>query len=113
MKLRVAYAKSRYKGKVYRTSLVVTSYRDEHGVARNKTLVSLAKLPAFVVEVIDQALKLGHSHVLDDYVSIHEIDPVESVVVGPVWVAWTVLKQLGIFGWLMTALSFQRNSLPT
>ena len=44
MKLRVAYAKRRYKDKVYETPLVVTSYRDANGVARNKTIVSLANL---------------------------------------------------------------------
>ena len=106
MKLRVAYAKSRYKVKVYQTPLVVTSYRDEHGVARNKTIVSLAKLPAFLVQLIDKALKLGDNRVLDEYVSLQEIQHEESVVLGPVWVVWTVLKQLGIFSLLMAALSF-------
>ena len=53
MKLRVAYAKRRYKDKVYETPLVVTSYRDEHGTSRNKTIVSLAKLPKYIVEAIE------------------------------------------------------------
>ena len=108
MKLRVAYAKSRYKDKLYQTPLVVTSYRDENGVARNKTIVSLAKLPSFIVELIDRALKLGDTSVLDEYVSIKEIQHEESIVLGPVWVVWSVLKQLGLFGLLMTALSFRQ-----
>ena len=106
MKLRVAYAKSRYKGKVYQTPLVVTSYRDEHGTARNKTLVSLAKMPAFLVELIDQALKLGDTSVLEKYVSLEELQYLHAVVLGPVWVVWSVLQQLGIFAWLRASLSF-------
>ena len=49
MKLRVAFAKRRYKDKAYQTPLVVTSYRGEKGVARNRTILSLAKLPAYIV----------------------------------------------------------------
>jgi hypothetical protein len=59
MKRRVAYAKSRYKDTVYETPLVVTSYRDEHGTSRNTTIVSLAKLPAFIVKLVEEGLKRG------------------------------------------------------
>ncbi len=105
MKLRVAYAKRRYKDKVYVTPLIVTSYRDENGVARNKTLCSLAKLLDFVVKVIENALKLGDTDVLAKYVHIREIKYLYSIVIGPVFVVFTLLKQLGIFSLLMTHLS--------
>ena len=59
MKLRVAYAKRRYKDKVYQTPLVVTSYRDENGVARNQTVLSLAALPRHAVKALEKALKNG------------------------------------------------------
>ena len=59
MKLRVAYAKCRYKDRVYETPLVVTSYRDEHGTSRNKTIVSLAKLPKYIVKLVEEGLKRG------------------------------------------------------
>jgi hypothetical protein len=105
MKLRVAYAKSRYKDTVYETPLVVTSYRDENGVARNKTIVSLAKLPRFVVNVIDAALKRGDTSVLDEYVHPDEIHHLGSWVVGPVFVVITLLKQLGIFSLVLAHLT--------
>lgn len=97
MKLRVAYAKRRYKDTVYETPLVVTSYRDENGVARNKTIVSLARLPKLVVNLIDQALKRGDTQVLDEYVHPNEVRYLGSWVVGPVFVVVTLLKQVGIF----------------
>jgi transposase len=106
MKMRVAYAKSSYKDKTYTTPLVVTSYRDEKGVSRNRTIVSLAKLPDFVVEVIAEALKRGDSSVLAEYVHMDEVEHVHSVVLGPVFVALGILKQLGIYQLL-------RASLPT
>lgn len=59
MKLRVTYAKRSYKDRTYITPLVQYSYRDEHGTPRHKTVVSLAQLPAYVVKVIDEALKQG------------------------------------------------------
>ena len=67
MKLRVAYAKRRYKDKVYETPLVVTSYRDENGVARNRTILSLAKLPAYIVKLVEEGLKRGDAGALDEY----------------------------------------------
>ena len=108
MKMRVAWAKSRYKDTVYRTPLVVTSYRDENGTPRNKTIVSLAKLPRFVVRLVEEGLKRGDASVLEEYVHIDELRHLRSVVVGPVFVVLTVLKQLGIFSLLMGALSFKQ-----
>ncbi|MBD3266942.1 IS1634 family transposase [bacterium] len=105
MKLRVAYAKSRYKDTVYETPLVVTSYRDENGVARNKTIVSLAKLPRYVVKVIELALKRGDTQVLDEYIHPKEISHQSSLVVGPVFVVVSLMKQLGIFSLLLAALT--------
>lgn len=108
MKMRVAYAKSRYKDKTYTTPLVVTSYRDEKGVARNRTIVSLAKLPDFVVELIAEALKRGDSSVLAEYVHMDDVEHVHSVVLGPVFVTLSILKQLGIYQLLRASLSLKQ-----
>jgi transposase len=108
MKMRVAYAKSRYKDKVYTTPLVVTSYRDENGVARNKTLASLAKLPDFIVKLIEKALQRGDDSVLEEYVHIQDVHYLSSMTVGPVYVVWSLLKQLGIYGLLFASLSIQQ-----
>jgi hypothetical protein len=105
MKLRVAYAKRRYKDRTYSTPLVVTSYRDSHGTPRNKTLASLAKLPAFLVDLIDRALRLGDTDVLAQYLHIGELKHVRSLVVGPVYLVFSLLKQLGVFDLLRARLS--------
>lgn len=105
MKMRVGYARRSYKGKVYETPLVITSYRDEQGTPRNKTLANLSKLPTFVVNLIAEALKAGESAVLEEYVHIKEITHLGSYVIGPVFVAASVLKQLGIFETLKHSLS--------
>ncbi|MCP4201635.1 MAG: IS1634 family transposase [bacterium] len=105
MKLRVAFAKRRYKDRTYSTPLVVTSYRDSHGTPRNKTLASLAKLPAFLVDLIDRALRLGDTDVLAQYLHIGELKHVRSLVVGPVYLVFSLLKQLGIFDLLRAHLS--------
>jgi len=111
MKLRVMYARSRYKHKVYVTPLVVTSYRDANGVARNKTILSLAKLPSFVVHVIDQALKRGDTQVLEEYVHPDEIHFQRTLTVGPVFVVVTILKQLGIFSLLQAQLTLKQAAI--
>ena len=105
MKMRVAYAKRRYKNKVYETPLVVTSYRDQNGTPRNKTLANLSKLPQFVVELIDRALKRGDGSALDEYVHIEDLHYPGSVTIGPTFVAMAVLKQLGISEMLMKSLT--------
>lgn len=96
MKLRVTYAKSSYKGKVYRTPLVQYSYRDEKGTPRHKTVLSLTKLPEYVVKVIDEALKRGDTSVLNDYVPKKDIHYQKSIPVGAVVVAFAILTQLCI-----------------
>ena len=108
MKMRVAWAKSRYKDTVYETPLVMTSYRDEKGVARNKTIVSLAKLPRFVVDLIAEALKRGDDSVLAEYVHIDSVRHVRSVVLGPVFTVLSILKQLGIYQALRASLSLKQ-----
>ena len=108
MKLRVAYARRRYKDKVYETPLVVTSYRDGEGVSRNKTIASLAKLPNYIVELVEEGLKRGDASALDDCVALHEIAYPGSVVVGPAFVVLTVLKQLGIYDAVMSSLPPQQ-----
>lgn len=111
MRMRVAYAKSRYKDKIYTTPLVVTSYRDEEGVARNKTILSLAKMPDFVVDLIAKALKRGDSSVLAEYVHMDEVEHVRSVVLGPVFVTLSILKQLGIYQLLRTSLTLKQAAV--
>jgi len=105
MKLRVAYAKRRYKDRVYSTPLVVTSYRDANGTPRNKTLASLAKLPDFLVDLIDRALRLGDSDLLEQYLHIGQLKHLHSLIVGPVYVVVSLLKQLGIFDLLRSSLT--------
>lgn len=97
MKLRVARAKRRYKDKVYETPLVVTSYRDENGVARNKTVLSLAQMPDYLVDLIEQGLKRGDASALGAQVPIQAIDYAGCVVVGPSYVTLSILKQLHIY----------------
>lgn len=105
MKLRVGYARRSYKGKVYETPLVITSYRDKNGTPRNKTLANLAKLPAFIVNLIAEALKRGNAGVLEEYVHIKELVHQGSLVIGPAFVALSVLKQLGIVELVKASLS--------
>jgi len=108
MKLRVAHAKCRYKDKVYLTPLIVTSYRDEQGVARNKTLASLAKLPDWLIRWIQKGLKHGDETVLEEYVRVEELELERTWSVGPVFVALSVLKQLGVFALLLDHLGLKQ-----
>jgi len=105
MKMRVGYARRRYNDKVYETPLVITSYRDEQGTPRNKTLANLGKLPAFIVTLITEALKRGDAGVLEEYVHVKEITHLGSLMIGPAFVALSVLKQLGIVEILKDCLS--------
>ena len=105
MKMRVGYARRSYKGKVYETPLVITSYRDEHGTPRNKTLANLGNLPTFIVNLIAEALKRGDATVLEEYVHVKEIVHQGSLIIGPAFVAFSVLKQLGIFQLVQSCLS--------
>jgi transposase len=105
MKLRVGYARRSYKGKVYETPLVITSYRDKNGTPRNKTLANLAKLPAYMVNLIAEALRRGNAGVLEEYVHIKEMVHQGSLIIGPAFVVLSVLKQLGIVELLQVSLS--------
>jgi hypothetical protein len=108
MKLRVAYAKRRYKDKTYVTPLVVTSYRDEKGTARNKTVASLAQLPEHVVKAVEIALKQGEHPTLDEQISLRTLTYRGAVVVGPAFVVLALLKQLGIYERVVSALPRQQ-----
>lgn len=108
MKLRVAYAKSRYKDKVYQTPLVVTSYRDEQGVARNKTVASLAGLPDHAVKAVEMALKRGDCGPVEEVLGATEIAYNGAVVAGPAFVVLSTLRQLGIFEALTSRLTPQQ-----
>ena len=96
MKLRVAYAKRRYKDKTYITPLVVTSYRDENGTARNKTVLSLKDMPEFIVKLVEKGLKRGDASVLDEYAPVKTIAYENALAVGPAFVVLQLLKQLGV-----------------
>jgi transposase len=108
MKLRVAYAKSRYKDKVYQTPLVVTSYRDEQGVARNKTVASLAGLPAHAVKAVETALKCGDCGPAEEALGAAQVAYHGAVVAGPAFVVLSTLRQLGIYEALTSRLSPQQ-----
>ena len=103
--MRVGYARSSYKGKVYETPLVITSYRDKNGTPRNKTLANLSNLPSYVVNLIAEALRRGNASVLEEYVHIREIVHKGSLVIGPAFVVLSVFKQLGIVELLKASLS--------
>lgn len=59
MKMRVMIARRRYKDKVYETPLVVTSFRDDNGVSRNRTVLNLTGLPSHAIEAVRVALRGG------------------------------------------------------
>jgi len=59
MKMRVMIARRRYKDKVYETPLVVTSYRDDNGASRNRTVLNLTSLPPHAVQAVRVALREG------------------------------------------------------
>ena len=108
MKLRVAYAKRRYKDTVYQTPLVVTSYRDENGIARNKTIISLASLPDYAVKALEGALKRGDAGSLETVLTESDIQYQETVVAGPAFVVLNTLKQLGIYQSVLSHLPAQQ-----
>ena len=109
MKLRVSYAKSSYKGKIYTTPLVQHSYRDENGTPRHKTVLSLARLPDYVVKVIDEALKRGDASVLDDRVPKKSFHYQFSVCIGAAFAASGILLQLGVIELLKKLLTKSRS----
>ena len=109
MKLRVSYAKSSYKNRTYTTPLVQYSYRDKNGTPRNKTVVSLAKLPKSVVKVVDEVLKRGDTSVLDNYVPKTSFRYQFSICVGAAFVAFGILLQLGVIELLKKHLTKPRS----
>jgi len=113
MKLRVAYARGRYKDKVYETPLIVTSYRDENGTARNRTICSLSQVPRSVVSLIDAALKKGDTDILEDFVSVKDLSVEQSLSVGPGWTVLNIMKQLGIYSLLKEKLTSKQAAVIT
>lgn len=108
MKLRVTYAKSSYKNTTYTTPLVQYSYRDEHGTPRHKTVLSLTKLPPYVIKVIDAALKQGDASVLEQYAPVSTFRYEGAIPLGPAWVSHHVMEQVGIVAALREHLSEAR-----
>lgn len=105
MKLRVTYAKRKYKGKEYTTPLVVTSYRDAQGTPRHKTVINLSPLPSFLISIIDKALKQGKSEILEEHGLIDDIKYHNSLTIGPAYVVFQLLKQIGIHQIMKTFLT--------
>jgi len=105
MKLRVSYAKRNYKGKTYVTPLIVTSYRDEKGVARNKTILNISSLPDFVVKIIESALKIGDSDILSQFVDFTKINFTKALTVGPAYVVMQIMIQISMFSILKKYLT--------
>lgn len=93
---------------MYVTPLVVTSYRDENGTARNKTIVSLKDMPAFIVKLIEEGLRRGDASVLDEYTPVKTIAYENALAVGPAFVVLQLLKQLGIRQAIQAALPQQQ-----
>lgn len=93
MKMRVEDIKRPYKDKVYSYPFLVTSYRDQNGVARNKVIQSLSHLPKHAVEALRIAL---HSEGRVDSVPVDTIKYLDSLPFGDIWAVWSVMKQIGI-----------------
>jgi len=101
MKLRVTVAKRKYKDRIYETPLVVTSFRDDNGVPRTKTVVNLTGLPPHAVEAVRLALHHGSE-------SASAGVPVgysHSVPVGGAHAVRQVLQRLGVTDVLARHLS--------
>lgn len=93
MKMRVAYIKRPFKNKVYTYPFLVTSYRDENGIARNKTIIKLSYLPEHAVKALDFSLRFGES---GELVPKQEIKFYESIPFGDTWAVFSLAKRLGI-----------------
>jgi hypothetical protein len=109
MKLRVSHAKSSYKNKIYTTPLVQYSYRDKNGTPRHKTVVSLAKLPSYVVKVIEETLRRGDTSVLEDYFPKASFRYQFSISIGAVFAAFGILLQLSVIELLKKLLTAPRS----
>jgi transposase len=93
MKMRVDYIKRPYKDKTYVYPFLVSSYRDENGVSRNKVIQNLSHLPEYVVEAIRIALR-SEGEVKS--VPVDTIKYLDSLPFGDTWAVWTIMKQIGI-----------------
>lgn len=93
MKMRVEYIKRPYKDKVYAYPFLVTSYRDEKGLPRNKVVQNLSHLPKHVVEAIRVSLR---SEGEVEFVPTDTVKYLDSLPFGDTWAVWCVMKDLGI-----------------
>jgi transposase len=93
MKMRVDYIGKSYKDKVYSYPFLVTSYRDENGVSRNKVIQSLSHLPEHAVQALRTALR---SEGKVDSVPVDTIRYLDSLPFGDTWAVWSVMKDMGI-----------------
>jgi hypothetical protein len=92
-KMRVAYARRRYKDKVYEVPLLTHSYRDENGVPRNETILNLSKLPPRALAAVDAALREDEE---TSVFSRKDISYESSVPVGDVWALHQIADDIGM-----------------
>lgn len=83
-----------YKGKVYRTTLLRRSYRQD-GKVRNKTLANLSHLPAETIELVRRSLKGETFTSTTDAFQV-----TRSLPHGHVALVWQAARQLGFPGLL-------------
>lgn len=104
MKLRVTVARRKYRDRVYETPLVVTSFRDEQGVPRTKTVVNLTGLPPHVIDAVRRALQNGAEGISAEV----PVGYSHSVPVGGAHAVRQVLQRLGVADALARHLSPQQ-----
>jgi hypothetical protein len=92
--MHVTTTRRHYKGKVYETTLLRRSYRQD-GKVRNETLANLSHLPAETIELVRRSLK-GEAFV----VAADAFEVTRSLAHGHVALVWQVARQLGLPGLL-------------
>lgn len=93
MKVRISYARSRYKDKVYEYPFLVHSYRDNKGVPRNKTLANLSKLPPHALDALDKALKEGKETPI---FTGKDLSYESSISIGATWALYQIASDIGM-----------------
>ena len=92
--MHVTTSRRHYKGKVYETTLLRRSYRQD-GKVRNETLANLSHLPAETIELVRRSLKGETFTAVGDAFQI-----TRSLPHGHVALVWQAARQLGLPGLL-------------
>ena len=90
----VTTTRRHYKGKVYETTLLRRSYRQD-GKVRNETLANLSHLPAETIDLVRRSLK-GETFTA----AADALEVTRSLPHGQVALVWTAARQLGLPGLL-------------